>query len=237
MYGDSRRFFLLKRYWTNYRCYSFPSGYRLALEEGSEMKLGVIAGCGYGASHFYRSSGVDAKIFDIDLPSYLESDYHESNIIPYFEEVIEEFKCHGITHGTVACNTFSDIGGLLLKNYGITPVADIADIILNSASQLDHGLWISTSHFKNKVTARIPTQIQRISDEHQQFIDYLIYQHLCFNKISQESLRLFKDIVNGHSCKNIIFACTDLSILLNEFSDHKIVDSASLHIDALRRLS
>lgn len=191
------------------------------------MKIGIIIGSGFSASLVYARANKDVVLRDIDLKSLLSRGYVNMDPTPYYREVIEWFKANGITHGSVGCNSYNDVGMSLFKQYGIKPINDITEILFNEVKKYDLVGWISTSTFRGKIPKSI--RVKHISDLDQLTIDRIIFEELSLGIVTEESTNEIRRIVHSLNCNDVVFGCTDLSILVEKM-DMNIIDSVRLHL-------
>jgi hypothetical protein len=197
-------------------------------------KIGIITGSGYGASHVYKQANiVGVALRDINLHGMLFDGFGNIDPEPYYTDVIKWFVSRGITHGSVACNTYCKLGLRLLSDHGIEPTNSINDILFNEVKKYKTAGWISTRRFKYSIPPWFDRTLKHISDDDQKKVERIIYNELAWNIISLESVQTLRNIVNSLECDNVFFACTDLS-LVREHMDVHIIDSAQLHIQSFR---
>jgi len=191
------------------------------------MKIGIITGSGLSSSLVYARANKDVVLRDIDLKSLLSNGCANINPTPYYREVVEWFKANGITHGSVGCNSYNDIGMSLFKQYGIKPINDITEILFREVKKYCLVGWISTSTFRNKIPRSI--RVKHISDSDQLIIDRIIFDEFALGIVTEESTNEIRRIVYSLKCEDTVFGCTDLSILVDEM-DMSIIDSVRLHL-------
>lgn len=192
------------------------------------MKIGIITGSGLSASYAYRlGAPLNLVMRDMDINGFLRTDGND--ITPYYREVVEWFKDQGIEYGSVGCNSYSHVGMALFKEYGIEPVKDITKILFNEVRKHNEVGWISTSLFRNNLPSDL--KLRHISDVDQQLVDYIIFQQLAFGIVKPVAVEVIKRIVNSLGCKDVVFGCTDLSIMRNAM-DVNIIDSVQLHLES-----
>jgi aspartate/glutamate racemase len=151
--------------------------------------------------------------------------------VPFYRDVVLWFRDHGITHGSVGCNTFNDIGMQLFKEHGIVPVNSITDILFDEMKKYSTVGWVSTSLFKNRLPADIGGMVKHISEADQRVVDSIIFNELAWNKVSQASIETLRGIVKSLHCPDVVFGCTDLSLMCDHMDCH-IIDSVQLHIQS-----
>jgi len=191
------------------------------------MKIGIITGSGLSASLVYARANKNVVLRDIDLKSLLSKGYVNMDPIPYYLEVVKWFKANGITHGSVGCNSYNDIGMSLFKQYGIKPINDITEILFREVKKYCLVGWISTSTFRSKIPRSI--RVKHVSDLDQLTIDRIIFDELALGIVTEESTNEIRRIVHSLNCNDVVFGCTDLSILVEKM-DTNIIDSVQLHL-------
>lgn len=192
------------------------------------MKIGIITGSGLSASTVYRKSPNKSIIFkDININELLKSGHDNMDPIPSYREVVEWFKSQNVECGSVGCNTFDDIGMSLFKEYDIKPINSITNILFNTVRQYKEVGWLSTSSFRKKIPNDL--KVKHISDNDQKIVDSIIFEQLAFGKVFSKSVQEICRIVDGLECKDVVFGCTDLSIMRNAL-DANIIDSVQLHL-------
>jgi hypothetical protein len=195
------------------------------------MKIGILTGSGLSASLVYAMANKDVVLRDIDLKSLLSSGYVNIDPTPYYREVVEWFKANGITHGSVGCNSYNDIGMSLFRQYGIKPINDITEILFKEVKKYCLVGWISTSTFRSKIPRSI--RVKHISNSDQLIVDRIIFDELSLGIVSEESTNEIRRIVHSLKCEDTVFGCTDLSILVDKM-DTNIIDSVQLHLRHFR---
>lgn len=197
------------------------------------MKIGIITGCGLGASEIYKRANLDVSMYDIDLKILLEKSYESMDIVPHFREAIKWFISQDITHGTIGCNTFDTVGLELLQESNIIPINSINKILFNEVKKYDTVGWISTSIFRSKIP-NLSTNILHISENDQKVIDEIIFNELAWCVVKDSSIKVIKNIISSLKCEYTVLGCTDLS-LMSQYLNTKVIDSTQLHINILKQ--
>jgi len=191
-------------------------------------KIGVVTGSGLAASYVYTNPTLITK--DIDIVNFLKS--NKKDIKPYYKETIKWLANNGVTHGTIACNTFSIEGCEILKEFNIKPICEITSILFNEIKKYNGYKvgWLSTSMFKKRIPKDI--KLVHISKTNQTTLDHIIFNELALGIITTQSIQEIQRIVDQLHCHTIAFGCTDLSIVKG-FMHNRIIDSAQLHLNQL----
>lgn len=196
------------------------------------MKIGIITGSGLSSTKAYEKAFRNNVILkDIDLKSLLSNGYSVIDPTFYYKEVVDWFKTNGITRGTTGCLTFCEVGQKLFKDASIKPICDITSILYEEIEKYDEVGWLSTSTFRIK-RKQLNCRIKDLQAIDQNQLDKIIFNELAHGNISIESIEKIESMITNLNCKNVVFACTDLSVLKEYFDN--VIDAVDLHINRIK---